>query len=234
MDTYSQALKNYHEGKQPDNYEIVRDDGYSSIVPLSVFFNTSQFSNLELIALDNCSGKILDIGAGAGRHSLELQKRKANVTALDISLNAIDIMMKRGVKKVTHSDIMDLSNVKFDTLLMLMNGIGIVGDPEKLDIFLVKVKQLLTENGVIIFDSVDVSKTNNPIHVDYRNKNISSNKLSGQQKLKINYDDVSGDWFNWLHISFQELSNVANNHGYISTLIKENSNGQYVAKLQKS
>ncbi len=234
MDTYSQALKNYHEGKKPDNYEIVRDDDYSSIVPLSVFFDVSQFSELELIALNNCKGKILDIGAGAGRHSLELQKRKANVTALDISQTAVNIMKKRGVKKVTHSDIMDLSNVKFDTLLMLMNGIGMVGDPENLDIFLVTVKQLLTKNGVIIFDSVDVSKTNNPIHVSYRNNNICNNKLSGQQRLKINYDGLSGDWFNWLHISFQELSNVASNHGYLSQLIKDKGNGQYVAKLQKS
>ena len=61
MDTYSQALQNYHDEKEPFNYEIVRDDGYSSIVPVSVFFDDSSFSNLELLALDRCKGEILDI-----------------------------------------------------------------------------------------------------------------------------------------------------------------------------
>ena len=234
MDTYSQALKNYHEGKEPDKYEIVRDDGYSSIVPLSVFFDTSNFSDIELIALDNCKGKILDIGAGVGRHSLELQLRKADITALDILQTSVDIMNNRGVKRVIHSDIMDLSNEKYDTLLMLMNGIGMVGDPENLDAFLVKAKQLLTKNGVIIFDSVDVSKTNNPKHVDYRNKNISNNRLLGHQKLRINYAGVSGDWFNWLHINFHDISKFAKKNGYLSELIQIEENGQYIAKLQKS
>lgn len=76
MDTYSQALQNYHKGKEPDYYEIVRVDGYSSIVPTSVFFDDSNFSKVELLALDACRGKTLDVGAGAGRHSLELQRKK--------------------------------------------------------------------------------------------------------------------------------------------------------------
>ena len=97
-------------------YEIVRDDGYSSIVPLSVFFDDTNFSNLELHALKRCKGKILDVGAGAGRHSLELQRRKADITANDISQNAVDIMKNRGIKKIIHSDIMDLKDTKFDTL----------------------------------------------------------------------------------------------------------------------
>lgn len=135
MDTYSQALKNYHEGKEPDFYEIVRDDGYSSIIPLSVFFDSSTFSEIEFMALDNCKGKVLDIGADAGRHSLELQRRNADITALDISQTAVNIMKNRGVENTIHSDIMDLSSTNFDTLIMLMNGIGMVGNPEKLEDF---------------------------------------------------------------------------------------------------
>lgn len=234
MDTYSQALKNYHEGKKPDKFEIIRDDGYSSIVPISVFFDASNFSDIELLALNNCKGQILDIGAGAGRHSLELQLRNAHVTALDISPTAVDIMNTRGVSKVIHSDIMDLSNEQYDTLLMLMNGIGMVGDPENLERFLIKAKNLLTNNGVIIFDSVDVSRTNHPKHVDYRNKNISINKSSGQQKLRINYAGVSGDWFNWLHICFHELTHFAKKNGFVSELIRSEENGNYIAKLHKS
>jgi 2-polyprenyl-3-methyl-5-hydroxy-6-metoxy-1,4-benzoquinol methylase len=232
MDTYSQALKNYHDGKEPFNYEIVRDDGYSSIVPLSVFFDDSGYSNIELLALDRCKGKILDVGAGAGRHSLELQRRKVNITAIDISHSAVDIMKNRGVEKIIHSDIMSLSNVKYDTLLMLMNGIGMVENPENLDKFLLKAKQLLSKNGVIIFDSVDVLKTENPKHILYREKNIKNGDFPGQQKLKINYAGAKGEWFYWLHLSFEEVSQVVKKYGFAIELVSMQENGQYIAELQ--
>ncbi len=232
MDTYSQALKNYHENKDPDYYEIIRDDGYSSTVPLAVFFDDSSFSEIELLALENSKGKILDVGAGAGRHSLELQRRKANITAIDISQEAVNIMKNRGIKKVIHSDIMELSGFKFDTLLMLMNSMGMVGGPEKLDEFFIKAKELLTQNGIIVFDSIDVSKTDTPQHVNYRDNNILNNNYPGQQKLKINYAGTVGKWFSWLHVSFAEVAQFAEKHGFSSKLLKEKSNGQYVALLQ--
>lgn len=89
-------------------------------------------------------------------------------------------MKNRGVKKVIHSDILDVSNTRFDTLLMLMNGIGMVGKPKKLDQFLIKSKQLLNEKGIILFDSIDVSKTETPNHVVYREKNILNHRLPGE------------------------------------------------------
>ena len=234
MDTYSQALQNYHEGKEPDSYEIVRDDGYSSIVPISIFFDDTHFSKIELLALDSCRGKVLDVGAGAGRHTLELQRRKIDVTAIDISQNAVTIMKNRGVKNLIHSDILDLTDIKFDTLLMLMNGIGMVGNSANLEMFLIKAKQILNKKGIIVFDSVDVSKTKNPKHVNYRKKNLQDSKLPGQQKLRIKYAGVTGDWFNWLHISFNELSECIQDNGFSAELIQTEKNGQYVAKLQKS
>jgi len=233
MDTYSQALRNYHEGKEPNYYQITRDDGYSTTVPVSIFFDTTQFSDIELLALNQCKGKILDVGAGAGRHSLELQRRKADITALDISQTSVDIMRDRGIKEVIHSDVMELRNEQFDTLLMLMNGIGMVGVPEKLDCFLEKAKQLLTKEGIIIFDSIDVSKTNNIIHEKYRCQNISNYRLAGQQKFRISYDGVAGEFFDWLHISYEEMSKIAQKHGYSSELLELNEKGQYVAKLEK-
>jgi 2-polyprenyl-3-methyl-5-hydroxy-6-metoxy-1,4-benzoquinol methylase len=233
MNTYSQALQNYHLGKIPDTYEIIRDDGYSSTVPVSVFFDHSSFDELELSALDSCAGKTLDVGAGAGRHSIELQRRKVDVTAVDISENAVNIMKDLGVERVIHSDIMDLSKTKFDTLLMLMNGIGMVGKPENLERFFKASKELLTKNGVIIFDSIDVSKTIEPIHVKYRELNILNNKPPGQQKLKINYAGTVGEWFHWLHISFNDISSYAERHGYSTELIAMEDGGQYVAKLKK-
>ncbi len=80
MDTYAQALINFHKGKKPDTYEIIRDDGYSSVISISQFFDDSNFSDIESLALSNCNEKVLDIGAGVGRHSSELQRRGFDVT----------------------------------------------------------------------------------------------------------------------------------------------------------
>ena len=127
---------------------------------------------------------------------------------------------------------MDLSGLKFDTLLMLMNGIGMVGSPLRLNDFLINAKQLLTKEGILIFDSIDVFETSSPKHVSYRENNILKKQLPGQQKLKINYGGTVGKWFDWLHISYTEATKLAERNGFSSTLLKEECNGQYLAVLQ--
>ncbi len=233
MDTYAQALVNFHKGIKPDTYEIVRDDGYSSVVPVSVHFDDLNFSEIESLALSNCNGTVLDIGAGVGRHSSELQRRGFDVTAVDISEQAVSIMKERGINKTICSDIMGISGSTYDTLFMLMNGIGMVGNPEKLDAFLFKTRELLTNKGIMLVDSIDVSRTSTPQHIKYRENNISCHHYPGQQNLRINYDGTVGSWFKWLHLDFDELTNHAKKYSFTSELLAMSDNGHYLAKLQK-
>lgn len=232
MDTYSQALSNYFNNVEPKTFEIIRDDGYSAKVPISVFFEDVNFSKVELQALDRCYGEVLDIGAGVGRHSIELQKRGIEVTAIDISEEAVKIMNQRGVKKTICKDVMELSATKYDTLLMLMNGIGMVGTPMKLNDFFNQVRILLKDGGQLIVDSIDVSKTNDLLHVNYRKKNIRNSNYPGQQILKINYNGENGDWFKWLHLTFKELSMHALKNNFLCELISMDEDGHYLAKIQ--
>ncbi|MEM9548812.1 MAG: class I SAM-dependent methyltransferase [Bacteroidota bacterium] len=232
MDTYSQALYNYHNGLKPDTFEIIRDDGYSSEVPVSIFFDNKNFSEVELLALNNCQEKVLDIGAGVGRHSSELQRRGLDVTAIDISEQAVSIMNQRGVHKTLHMDIIELSGEKYDTLLMLMNGIGMVENPEKIDNFLQHAYNLLHTEGVLIVDSINVLKTNDPLHVSYREKNILNSRYPGQQILRIDYNGLHGDWFSWLHLTFEELSMHALKNNFLCDLLTMDESGHYLAKLQ--
>ncbi len=233
MDTYSRALYNYFNGLEPHSFEIIRDDGYSSEVPISMFFDGDSFSELELLALHSCTGKVLDVGAGAGRHASELQTRGVDITALDKSKQAIMIMNQRGIGKTRWIDIMELSGEKYDTILMLMNGIGIVGVAKNIDTYLQHIHKLLNTDGALIVDSIDVSKTTYPLHVAYRENNILNSRYPGQQRLRIVYNGEKGDWFNWLHLSFEELSMHASSNNFLSELIKIEENGHYVAKLQK-
>lgn len=233
MDTYDQVLINFHTRKKPDTFEIVRNDGYSSVVPVLVFFEDTQFSEIESLALSNCNGTVLDVGAGAGRHSSELQRRGIDVTAIDISEHAVNIMKDRGIRNTICNNILDVSVSNFDTLLMLMNGIGMVGIPEQINLLLLKSCELLNRNGVILVDSIDVTKSSDPVHTKYREDNISSSRYPGQQTLRINYNCTFGAWFNWLHLTFEELSNRATQNEFIPELLKMNDDGNYLAKLHK-
>lgn len=233
MDTYSQALANYHSGMGPDTFTIVRDDGFTSNVPVSIFFDNASFSKIESLALSNCSGPVLDVGAGAGRHSLELQQREVDVTAIDISKTSVEIMIERGVEKTICGDLFEFSDSEFQTILMLMNGIGMAGNRHRLDQLLSACHQLLTSDGEILTESIDVSKSNDPRHQKYRDLNISKSNYPGQQNLRIDYDGVLGSWFEWLHLTFQELANHAEINGFVAELIMAEDDGRYLARLRK-
>lgn len=233
MDTYDRALVNFHKSIKPDFFEIVRDDGFSSVVPVAGFFDDVNFPEIESLALSSCSGRTLDVGAGVGRHSSELQRSGFDITAVDISKQAVEIMKERGIKTTIYADLMDVSNSTYDTVLMLMNGIGIAGIPEKLDMVLLKISELLSENGVVLIDSIDVFKTADPRHIKYREKNIAVHNYPGQQNLRIDFDGTAGAWFKWLHVTFNELSLHAKENDFIPELLIMEDSGHYLAKLQK-
>ena len=111
---------------------------------------------LEVLALQQCRGSVLDVGAGAGCHALALQRRGLQVTALDISEGAVEAMQRQGVRQVLRQDIFQLKGAAYDTLLMLMNGIGIAGTLEGLERFLEHAKTLLRPGGQILLESSDI------------------------------------------------------------------------------
>lgn len=113
-----------------------------------------QMPEYEQLALDLCKGKILDVGAGAGPHSKYLQEQGFDVTSLEYSPDLCRIMKSRGVPKVINSDIKEFkSEKKFDTILLLMNGIGMAKQPDKLGELFKTLSSLLTKDGKIIIES---------------------------------------------------------------------------------
>ena len=233
MKPYGDTLMAYHSGDLSASFEIKRDDGFRQVVPASVFYSEQAFPYLESCALDACNGRVLDIGAGAGRHSLELIRRGFSVTALDILPCFEKILRARGVTEVIISDIFTFSGRRFDTLLMLMNGIGMVGTPDRLDRFLSHAHEITTEDGQIICDSVDVSVSSDPIHVAYREKNIDMGRPIGQQFFIMTYDNES-EPFKWLHIDFTSLQEHCQGTGWEPCLIHEEADGHYLCRLKKN
>jgi 2-polyprenyl-3-methyl-5-hydroxy-6-metoxy-1,4-benzoquinol methylase len=233
MNPFSTALLDYHAGDASSEFAIHRDDGFHQNVPASVFFTDDEFSPLETRALDLCNGHILDIGAAAGRHSLHLIRKGLHVTSLDILPEVGAILHDRGALRVVTSDILEFKGERFDTLLMLMNGIGMVGTLDRLDDFLRHAHEITSPSGQIICDSINVSVTSDPVHSAYRLRNISSGRHPGQQTFTISYGDATGDPFEWIHIDFETLSEHSARAGWRAELIESEPSGHYLCRLTK-
>jgi SAM-dependent methyltransferase len=234
INPFACALSAFHSGDLSAAFVIRRDDGFQQQVPASIFFSDDDFPSLESLALDLCEGRILDIGGAAGRHSLELIRRGLAVTSLDILPDMEVILRDRGVDQIVISDVFTFSGVRFDTLLMLMNGIGMVGIPGGLDRFLQHAHQIIRPGGQIICDSIDVSVTSDPAHAAYRQRNLKLGRPPGQQTFTMTYKTVTGEPFDWLHIDFASLSDHCGGVDWHATLISQEPSGHYLCRLTET
>lgn len=194
-------------------------------MPLEVYFRSEdEMPDLELMALKHCSGKVLDIGAGAGSHALILQDRGMAVTALDISGLAVTIMLQRGVKYAAEQDIFTYNRGKFDTLLLLMNGIGLCGTIRQLRLFLQHAKTLLNKGGQLIFDSSDIAYL-------YEGELPDNAEYYGEISYQYVYKGQKTDWFKWLYVDEVKLKSVAVEEGWVMEVLYKDDMDQYLARL---
>ena len=229
-DPIGRAIKDYFEkGKAQD---ITVDTNYTidEVIPPAWFFrNFNEMPEIEQKALECCRGRILDVGAGAGSHALILQERKLDVTALEKSEAATEVIKKRGVKKVIHSDLYNLKNEKFDTILALMNGTGIAGTISGLKKMLLHLKKLLAANGQILIDSSDIrylfEEDDGSMWVD-----INSNRYYGEMEYEVSYKNENSH-FNWLFTDFETLQKISEEIGLRCLKIKNGAHFDFLAQL---
>ena len=231
MNPFSRALTDFHAGISNATFTIQRDDGFQQCVPVASFFESENFPSIETLALNLCQGSVLDIGSAAGRHTLELLRRGFKVTSLDILPEMEQIMRDRGQTDIIIADVLEFSNRRFDTLLMLMNGIGMVGTIDGLERFLKHVHQLIEPGGQILCDSIDVYATEDVQHSAYRETNLAAGRPAGQQAFKIDYKGENFTQFDWLHIDFPSLSKTCESTGWIAELVESQNNGHYLCKI---
>jgi SAM-dependent methyltransferase len=224
-------MLDYWHGESEATYSIHRADGFSQHVPVAASFDASRFDPLEQLAMSRSTGRVLDVGAGVGRHSLFLQEGGCNVTALELEAELAAIMSERGVKNLLVSSVFNLKDMQFDTILMLMNGFGLVGTPAGAGAFFEHVRSLVSPGGQILCDSLDVRRTKNPTHLALQQENLSAGKSIGQMNFCIEYKGQRGEAFDWLHLDFDSLRGLARNHGWTAALLAEGENGHYLAKL---
>ncbi len=233
MEPYGLALLDFFNGDDSAKIVIYRDDGLKEDLLISFFFREPpDFLPLERTAVNLCRGSVLDVGAGVGPHSLALQDRGLTVCAIDISPEACEVMRKRGVKDVRCINIFDFKEERlFDTLLMLNHGIGLVENLSGLDCFLEDVHRLLKSDGQILFDSLDVRCTSNPIHLAYQEANRQADRYFWEIRLQFEYKGQKGPLWGWLHIDPETLTDHALKTGWSCQVISQEEGGDYLARL---
>lgn len=225
MDLFGNALKDYYAGLRDNKLWIHTDYGQPEEMPVDVYFRTpDEFPELELLALSMCEGSVLDIGAGVGSHALILQQKEFKVTALEISESACQIMKMRGIRKILNTDIFLYDAKKYDTLLLLMNGIGLCEDVNGFHSFLKHMKKLIKPDGQLIFDSSDISYLK-------EDRKIVSEKYFGEFTYCYEYQNIKGDWFKWLYIDFPTLEEAAELNGWHAQLVYEDNMDQFLVRL---
>jgi len=224
-DVFGTALLAYYKDLQDKPLILHNSYGEDEEMPVDLFFRTAdELPELEFIALALCDGKVMDIGAGAGSHCLYLQEKGFDVTGLEISPLACQVMQERGVKKIINTDIFDYDAKRFDTLLFLMNGIGLVENIDGLKKILAHAKKILRKGGQLLFDSSDISYL-------YEGQPLPTKDYYGEVKFQYEYKNQKGRPFGWLYIDQDTLIKIARQEGWVVQILYEDGNDQYLVRL---
>lgn len=229
-DLFGQAILDYQTQNAPE--DLITETNISEADEMSVayLFRTYQeMPKIEKKALQMAKGKILDVGCGAGSHSLYLQQKGFEVTAIDISPDAIKACQLRGVKDARIQHLLELKNEQFDTILLLMNGTGIFGTLAETSKYLQKLKSLLTPNGQILIDSSDI------IYMFDQDEDgaymVPATGYYGELTFNVSYKGQTEDTFPWLYLDYNTLQNAAHANGLQCKLLLEGNHFDYLARL---
>jgi SAM-dependent methyltransferase len=230
-DLFGKAILDYQTGNAPE--PLITETSISEEDEMDVaylFRGYEAMPALEQKALEMARGKVLDVGCGAGSHSLYLQnERRLDVTAIDISANAVEACKLRGMENAIAGDVMEHEG-GYDTILLLMNGAGMCGKLKRISGFLYKLKSLLNEGGQILLDSSDIIYMFDedddggkwiPSDIDYY----------GEVVFNITYKNEKEKPFNWMYIDYNTLQNAAHGNKLQCELVLEGEHYDYLARL---
>ncbi|MFC1803875.1 methyltransferase domain-containing protein [Thermoproteota archaeon] len=235
-DAWGQLILAQYEGKK--SYEAIeRDDGFLdvSLNPQRYFSTFDEWNIHTQESMQQVKGTVLDIGCGAGRHALYLQDKGLDVLGIDNSPLAIKVCQLRGLKKtkVTSIDELSFDTGSFDTILMLGNNFGLFGSFNKAKELLMRFHSFASDDCLIIAETLDPYKTDNPVHLKYHELNLSRGRMGGQIRFRIRYGIFTTPWFDYLFVSKDEMSEILNGTGWRVREFIESESVSYIALIEK-
>lgn len=217
---------------------LERSDGYMAAVSVKgeYFSAFDEWPEAEQNAMEYVSGRVLDIGCGAGKHSLYLQKEGFKVTGIDISKGAVEVARQRGLedaRQMPFEAVTELGPGFADTVLMLGNNFGLMQNRAKCAEMLAGLAKITAPKARLIAQSLDVTKTCVPEHLEYQRANLEAGRMLGQISLRHRYKNYTENWWDYLFVTPEEMRELLNGSGWEMEEIL-NDGPQYIAILRKS
>ena len=234
-DPMGQAIADYFKNGIAGRLRVFSPQFEEDEIPVETLFREyDEMPEIEQKALLMAEGNILDVGAGAGCHTLALQEMGKNVTAIDISPLAVETMRKRGVAKTRLIDFFDIGKEdqeteQFDTILMLMNGSGIIGTIDKMNDFFAYIDRILKPGGQVLVDSSDIRYIFE--HEDGSMDIDLASGYYGEMEYQMQYKRTKGAPFPWLYIDFSILQLYAENNGFTAEIVVTGEHYDYLARI---
>ncbi len=229
---HARALRDFFGGDRDATIVVHSSLGEDEELPVAVFFRAPEdFFPFERAAMPLCRGRVLDVGAGTGVHALYLQDQGLEVCAIDVLLEAVEIMRAAGVRDARVADVWEFEDEPFDTILMMMNGIGILGTLEGLDRFLREAPRLLRPGGQIVLDSGPERVVGEPGDAAVEVAIAGDEAYHGEAWITLEYKGQKGPPFRELYADSETLTRHAAAAGYESEIVIRDELGGYVARL---
>jgi SAM-dependent methyltransferase len=238
QDAFGLEMRSYLEGGSPR--EIVeRDDGYIDAARSTeqYFARFEQWPRRQQRGIAFVRGRTaLDVGCGAGRVSLYLQKKGFSVTAIDVSPIAIGICRQRGAKDARVLGIEDIGRLRgksFDAVVLFGNNFGLFANARKAKRLLRQLHRLTSERAVVVAETLNPYKTTKPSHRRYLGRNRQRGRMSGQIRIRIRFQDHATPWFDYLFVSPREMKDLLSGTGWTVSRFIDSDRVSYVAIIEK-
>ena len=231
-DPMGRAIADYYKDGKAARLRVFSPMFDEDEIPVATLFRRlDEMPAIEREALNLATGHILDVGAGAGCHAMALQEMGKQVTAIDISPLAVETMGRRGVKEVREQDFFTLDGPGYDTILMLMNGIGIVGMLSRMPAFFMQLDKLLAPGGQLLCDSSDICYVfeDEDGFIDL----TGIDGYYGELTYQMQYRSVKGEPFPWLFIDAETLREQAARHGFDVEVVLTGEHYDYLARITR-
>ncbi len=230
-DPIGQAILDFAKNGKAEDIIVASDLCDDDQIPVAYLFRSfKEMPKIEKAALKACQGSILDVGAAAGVHALHLQNKGFKVNAIDTSAGAVRFLHSKNIA-ARQIDFFELKEEKYDTVLLLMNGIGIAGDLEGVEKFLLHAKSLLAPNGKILIDSTDIQylyeDEDGSVWVDL------NTAYYGNFNYQMKYNSHTSEWFKWLYLDAQNFCEAAEKCG-LSFEILETDEYAFLVELKNN
>jgi cyclopropane fatty-acyl-phospholipid synthase-like methyltransferase len=229
-DLFGLVLHSFFHGDKT-LYSVVRDDGWVDY-PNS----PAEYFRVNNWYVKHAKGKVLDIGCGSGSYMLAFQKKGCVVYGVDIDANCVKTCKERGLKNVRQRNILKPGYFKrrrYDTIVLAGNNLGIAGNLKNLKKMLRYFHSITTKTGIVLGEGLNFATTENPLHKKYHALQKKKGRFPGIVTIRVDYKDMVGEWFDWMHTPLKELTAVAKETGWSVATTESKGDAHYRFILTK-